>query len=145
MNPLKSDPSTKVLLGIIATGVAALTALAFEKRYQACRNANPTDDMDDATEHAYDRISRKTQEMGRNIRADAHSLKERLEDGVETLKEKAVNLKDRVSDSVERAGSHLRDGAEKMNDGLTSGAEKVKETAEDAAEDAKKAFSAPKI
>ena len=145
MNPLKSDPTTKVLLGVIATGVAALTALAFEKRYQACRNADPADDVNDATDHAYDRISRKGREMGRHLRDEAHSLKDRVEDGVDVLKEKASNLKDRVSDGLERAGSHLRDGAEKLKDGLASGADKVKDGAEEASAEAKRAFDSGKL
>ena len=145
MNPLKTDPTTKVLLGVIATGVAALTALAFEKRYQACRSADPTDDLEDATDHAYDRISRKTREVGRNIRGEAHSLKERLEDGVDSLKDKAVNLKERVSDGIERAGSHLHDGAEKLKDGLANGADKIRDGAQDASEEARKAFNNPKV
>ena len=145
MNPLKSDPTTKVLLGVIATGVAALTALAFEKRYLACRSAHPSDELEDATDHAYDRISRKTKEMGRNIRDEAHSLKDRVEDGVDVLREKASNLKDRVSDGLERAGTHLRDGAEKLKDGLASGAANAKDGAENASEEARKAFDSSKI
>ena len=141
---MKTDSTTKVLLGVIATGVAALTALAFEKRYQACRNTDGADDMDDATDHAYDSISRKTKQLGRKVSEGASSLKDRIEDGVDTLKEKAVHLKDRVSDTIERAGSHIRDGAEKLADGFSTGAEKVKDGAEDAADAAKKALAAPK-
>ena len=67
---MKTDPSTKVLLGIIATGVAALTALAFEKRYH--RQLRPlVDELDDATGHAYDRLSRKTQQLGSTARDEA--------------------------------------------------------------------------
>ena len=142
---MKTDSTTKVLLGIIATGVAALTALAFEKRYQACINSDPAGDSDDATDHAYDRISRKTPEMGRSVRQEANSLKDRLEDGVDSLKEKAGHFKETVSDGLERAGSHLRDGAEKLNDGLRTGAGEVKDVAIDAAEEAERAAAAAKI
>ena len=142
MYPMKSDTTTKVLLGVIATGVAALTALAFEKRYQACCDA--TDDLDDSTDHAYDRISRKTREMGHEAREKVGSFKDKVEDGVDALKEKAGQFKDRMGDSLDKVGNHLRDGAEKLKDGLRSGAEEVKDAGAQAAEDAKKAANALK-
>lgn len=141
---MKTDPTTKVLLGVIATGVAALTALAFEKRYH--RQLRPImDELDDATDHAYDRISRKTQQLGRAAREEASSLRDRFDDGVETLRDKAGRLKDRVAESVEIAGDHLRDGAEKLRDGLKQAASDVKEGTTEAADEAKRAFGSPKI
>ena len=138
---MKTDPSTKVLLGIIATGVAALTALAFEKRYH--RQLRPlVDELDDATGHAYDRLSRKTQQLGSTARDEAGNLRDRFEDGVETLRKKAGELKERVSDTVERVGSHLRDGADCLRDGFKSAASEAKEGVEGAAEEAKRTFKA---
>lgn len=140
---MKTDSTTKVLLGVIATGVAALTALAFEKRYH--NQFRPVEDeLDDSTDHAYDRISRAAQ-LGRPAREQASSFKDRWEDGVENLREKAGQLKDRVSDSAERAGDHLREGAEKMRDGLKHAGADVKEGAEDAAEEAKRALGGSKM
>jgi gas vesicle protein len=139
---MKSDQTTNVLLGIIATGVAALTALAFEKRYyRSFRHAG--EELDDSLDHAYDRISHSTHEAGRAVKEKASSLRDRFEDGVETLKEKAGQLKDRVSHSLDRAGSHLRDGAEKLKDGIKDGAEEVKEGAEAAGDEARRAFDNP--
>ena len=141
---MKTDPTTNILLGVIATGVAALTALAFEKRYN-CQLGSAPDDMDDATDHAYDRISRKTQQFGRAAREEAGSLKDRWDEGVENVREKAGNLKDRVSDSVDRVGDHLRDGAEKLRDGIKQASTDVKTGAADAAEEAKRAAAAVKM
>jgi methyl-accepting chemotaxis protein len=141
---MKTDPTTKVLLGVIATGIAALTALAFEKRYQ--RQLRPlVDDLSDSADHAYDRISRKTQQFGRATRDEAASLRDRFEEGVETLREKAGDLRERVSDGLERAGGHLRDGAEKLRDSLKTAATEVKDGAQDAAEVAGRAVANPKI
>jgi methyl-accepting chemotaxis protein len=139
---MKTDPATKVLLGVIATGVAALTALAFEKRYH--RQLRPlVDNLSDATDHAYDRISRKTQDLRRTARDEAGSLRDRFEDGVETLREKAGDLRERVSDSLERAGGHFRDGAEKFRDSLKTAAVEVKDGAQDAAGAARRAVANP--
>ena len=141
---MKTDSTTKILLGVIATGVAALTALAFEKRYH--NQLDPAiDDLDDSTDHAYDRISRKTQQLGRAAGEEANSLKDRWDDGVENVREKAVKLKDRVSDSVERVGDHLRDGAEKLRDGIKQASTEVNAGSEEAAEEAKRAAAAAKI
>ena len=140
---MKTDSTTKILLGVIATGVAALTALAFEKRYNEQLDCG-SDDMDDATDHAYDRISRKTNQLGRSARDEASHLKDRWDEGVENVKEKAGKIKDRVSDGVERVGDHLRDGAEKLRDGLKSAASEARHGAEDAAEEAKRAVAASK-
>ncbi len=143
---MKNDPSTKVLLGVIATGVAALTALAFEKRYHRQLQHQPAEnDLDDATDHAYDRISRKSRQIGQQVREEAHSLRDRFEDGVDSLREKAGELRERVSDSVERVGGHLRDGAEKLRDGLKSAAGEAKDGAQEAAEEAKRAVAASKL
>ena len=141
---IKPDPTTKVLLGIIATGVAALTALAFEKRYhEQC--SNDVDDPDDSTDHAYDRISRKTKQFGRAAREEASSLKDRWEDGVDHLREKASQIKDRVSEGADRVGDHLREGAEKLRDGLRQAAGDAKDGAAEAADDAKRALGPPKL
>ena len=141
---MKTDPATKVLLGVIATGVAALTALAFEKRYH--RQLRPLlDDLGDATDHAYDRISRKTQDLRRTAREEAGSLRDRFEDSVETLREKAGGLRERVSDGLERAGGHLRDGAEKLRDSLQTAATEVKDGTQEAAAEAKRAIANAKI
>ena len=141
---MKTDSTSKILLGVIATGVAALTALAFEKRYH--NQLDPAmDDLDDATDHAYDRISRKTQQLGRAAREEASSLKDRWEDGVENVREKAGRLKDRVSDGVERVGDHLRDGAEKLRDGIKHAATDIKVGSEEAVEEAKRAAAAAKL
>jgi hypothetical protein len=141
---MKTDPTTKVLLGVIATGVAALTALAFERRYH--RQLRPlVDDLSDATDHAYDRISRKTREISHAAKEEAGSLRDRFEDGVDTLREKAGDLRERVSDGLERAGGHLRDGAEKLRDSLKIASAEVKDGAQDAAEEAKRAVANSKI
>jgi gas vesicle protein len=139
---MKSDQTTNVLLGIIATGVAAMAAIAFEKRYhrQLC---NMADQADDAMDHAYDRISHRTQEIGRSVRQEAGALRDRIEDGVETLREKAGNLKEKVSDSLERAGGQVRAGAEKAKEGLKQGVETVKEEVRDADNVAHQAIPAP--
>jgi hypothetical protein len=104
---IKTDPTTKILLGIIATGVAALTALAFEKRYQACRSSGNPAEGD-----------------------DANSLRNRIEDGVDSLKEKAGVWKEKVSDGFERV-------TEKVKDGIKHGGEVLKEETKDAAEETK--------
>ena len=141
---MKTDSTTKVLLGVIATGVAALTALAFERRYH--NQLRPAlDDLEDASEHAYNRISRSAKEIGSAARNEAHTLKDRWDDGVESLRGKAVNLKEKVSDGVERVGDHLRDGAEKLRDGLKHATAEAQEGVEDASEEAKRALAATKL
>lgn len=139
---MKTDPTTKVLLGVIATGIAALTALAFEKRYHR-QLRGLVDDVSNATDHAYDRISGKTQDLRRTARSEAGSLRDRFEDGVETLREKAGDLRERVSDSLERAGGHFRDGSEKLRDSLKTAAVEVKDGAQDAAGEARRAVANP--
>lgn len=73
----KTDSTTKILLTIIATGVAAMTALAFEKRYLAC--------------------AAKGCAVGCG---DGKSMTDKIEDGLHTLKEKANEWKDKLSDDV---------------------------------------------
>lgn len=140
---MKSDPTTNVLLGIIAAGVAAMAAIAFERRYQRSLRYSyddpDWDDAEDATSHAYDRIRRQANQAGRTVKREAASLRERFEDGVDQLKDKAVSFKERVSDSMERIGSHLHDGAEKLKDGLADGAQEIKDGVQDASEEARRA------
>ncbi len=153
---MKSDQSNTILLGIIATGVAALTALAFEKRYQQCAREGDFPDDDSSPSEGFDRIRQRANAAGRKIEHEASNLKDRLEDGYENLKEKAVGLKDRVSDGFERAGGHLKDGAARLKDGVKEAAEELKEGAKDAtaevkdgakeaAEEAKRGLGASKI
>ena len=139
---MKTDPTTNVLLGVIATGVAALTALAFEKRYRNCSATSVADDIKDAAGHAYERISRNVQHADREVRHEAASLKERVEDGIDSVKEKAGSFKERISDSFERVGNHLHAGADKLKDSFRNAAGEIKEGAQDAAEDARKAAAA---
>ena len=141
---MKPEHTTNLLLGVIATGVAALAAIAFERRYRSSLRQF-AGEADEAMDHAYERISRENQHLGQTVRHEASSLRDRLGDGLETLKEKAGVLRERVSDSLERAGGHLREGAEKMKDGLKDGAEDLKDGAEAAAEEARRAMGAPKL
>jgi len=141
---MKTDPTTKVLLGVIATGVAALTALAFEKRYHN-HAAAAADDIRDAAGNTYERISRHVRETGREVRQETASQRDRFEDGVEHLREKAGAFKERVSDSLDRAGNHLQAGAEKLKDSLQQGAEAVKDGADEASGEARRALDGARI
>jgi gas vesicle protein len=136
---MKPEQTTHLLLGVIATGVAALAAIAFEKRYRASLRQF-AGEADEALDHAYDRISRESQQLGQTVRHEAGTLREKLGDGMETLKEKAGVLRERVSDGLERVGGHLRQGAEKMKEGIKEGAEDLKDGAEEAAEEARRAM-----
>lgn len=138
---MKTDPSTKILLGIIATGVAAMTALAFERRYHR-QLRHLVNQLDGATGHACESLGNQTRQAALTARNEAATLRDRFEDGVENLREKASGLKDRVSDSVERVSGHLRDGAEKLREGFKTAASEAKEDVEDAAEEAKRTFKA---
>lgn len=140
---MKSEQTTHLLLGIIATGVAAMAAIAFERRYHR-QLRHLAHEADDVLDHAYERISHQTQQLGRAARHEAASLHDRIEDGVGTFKEKASALKERVSDGLETAGSQLRGGAEKLGDRLKEGADAVKAGAENAAEKARQAFAPPR-
>lgn len=102
---MKTDPTTKILLGVIATGVAALTAIAFERRYCNGGTFKPADDLKDAASDTYQKISRNVEQAGTDVSEQAASLKERVEDGVDTLKDKAGSLKERISDRLERVCS----------------------------------------
>lgn len=140
---MKSEQTTHLLLGVIATGVAALAAIAFEKRYRS-NLRRFAGEADEAMDHAYERIGREGQHLGQTVRHEASSLRERLGDGLDSLKEKAGVLRERVSDSLDRVGGHLREGADKMKDGLKDGAEDLKDGAEAAAEEARRAMGAAK-
>ena len=115
---INTDPTTKILLGVIATGVAALTALAFERRYQSCCSTNGPDPSSTPP-----------------VVPPQNSLKDRIEEGVDTLKEKAGAWKNKVSDSLE-------DAADKVKDRIKHGVEALKDGAEDAAAETKKTAGA---
>ncbi len=136
---MKPEQTTHLLLGVIATGVAALAAIAFEKRYRA-NLRQFAGEADEALDQAYDRISREGQHLGQTVRHEAGTLRERLGDGLDTLKEKAGELRERVSDGLDRVGGHLREGAEKMKEGMKDGAENMKHGVDEATEEARRAM-----
>ncbi len=142
---MKTDPTTKILLGVIATGVAALTAIAFERRYCNGGTFKPADELKDAANDTYQKISRNVEQAGTDVSEQAASLKEQVEDGLDTLKDKAGSLKERISDRLERVGDHLHAGAERLKDSFRTAAGEAKDGAVDAAEEARRAMAASKV
>lgn len=138
---MKPDKTTNILLGLIATGVAALTAIAFEQRYhkQLRRMAAGAAD---AMDLARDRLSGEAQQIGRTVRQETSTLRGNIESGVQALKEKAAALKERVAGSLERAGSRFREEGAQLETSVKEGAESVKDAAETAAEEARSSFQA---
>jgi|GEM_PF-7081632 hypothetical protein len=142
---MKTDPTIKILLGVIATGVAALTAIAFERRYSSCSASKPAEDLKNAANDACQRVSRNVEQAGSDVIEAAASLNERVGDGVDTLKDKAGSLKERITDRLERVGDHLHAGAERLKDSFRTVAGEAKDGALETAEEARRALAASKV
>jgi ElaB/YqjD/DUF883 family membrane-anchored ribosome-binding protein len=142
---MKTDPTTKILLGVIATGVAALTAIAFERRYCNHSASHRAEDLKNAASDAYQRVRRNVEQAGGDAIEEAASLHERVGGGVDTLKDKAGSLKERITDHLERVGDHLHAGAERLKDSFRTVAGEAKDGAVEAAEEARRALAASKV
>ncbi len=131
---MKQDNTTNFLLGIIATGVTVLTVLAFEKRFPECLS-----EVGDELDEFKDRAGNQARKAGRAVESAATGLRDRVDEGVETLKDKAAAFKERFAEESDDASHHLKEGASDIARGFQRGAEDVKQGFGEAADEAGKA------
>ncbi len=129
--PMKLDPSSKFILAIIAGGVAALTAIALERRHhRRLRHLRQmVDDLEPSNQPPTPgRLTRPlTRPLNRSARAELDHLRDRLEEGVESLRGKTAELKERVAETLEQAEDRLREGAGKLREGFQRAAAAAKD------------------
>ncbi len=125
--PMKLDPSSKFILAIIAGGVAALTAIALERRHhRRLRHLRQmVDDLEPSSQPPTP--GRLTRPLNRSARAELDHLRDRLEEGVESLRGKTAELKERVAETLEQAEDRLREGAGKLREGFQRAAAAAKD------------------
>ncbi len=105
---MKLEPSTKFALAVIAGGVAALTAIALEKRYYRQLRRREFESSPPAGANGASR--------GLPHPTDLAPLRHRLEDRADVLRTKAAELKDRLTDTLGQAEDRLREGASKLRE-----------------------------